>query len=160
MKPHILQTYAMPQATELALPKRFAVHKLHDAIDPDRLLDEIGPSIRGIAGIGVPARLMARLPSLEIIANFGVGYDSIDMPVAAARKIKVTNTPGVLSDAVAELAIGMMLAVARRIPRTAMCGMGAGTRAIFPSFESCVATRSASSASGASARKSRHAYRR
>lgn len=117
MKPHVLQTYAMPRATELALAERFVVHKLHDAVDPDRLLDEIGPSIRGIAGIGIPARLMARLPSLEIIANFGVGYDSIDMPVAVARKIKVTNTPGVLSDAVAELAIGMMLAVARRIPQ-------------------------------------------
>jgi lactate dehydrogenase-like 2-hydroxyacid dehydrogenase len=117
MKPDILQTYAMPKATELALAERFVVHKLHDAVDPDRLLDEVGPSIRAIAGIGIPAHLMARLPALEIIANFGVGYDSIDIPVAVARRIKVTNTPGVLSDAVAELAIGMMFAVARRIPQ-------------------------------------------
>jgi lactate dehydrogenase-like 2-hydroxyacid dehydrogenase len=117
MKPLILQTYAMPRSTEQALAERFVVHKLHETTDADRLIDEIGHLVRAIAGIGVPVKLMERLPALEIIANFGVGYDSIDIPFATDRKIRVTNTPGVLSDAVAELAIGMMFAVARRIPQ-------------------------------------------
>jgi lactate dehydrogenase-like 2-hydroxyacid dehydrogenase len=76
----------------------------------------VGGRIRGIAGGKVSSALMARLPALEIIANAGVGVDTIDMAVARARGIHVTNTPGVLNDAVAELTIGMMLALARRIP--------------------------------------------
>lgn len=113
----LLQTYPMPQSAENALAERFVVHRLHTAADRDRLLDEVGGSIRAIAGIGVPKALMERLTSLEIIANFGVGYDSIDVPTAKARNIRVTNTPDVLSDAVAELTIGLMLSLARRLPQ-------------------------------------------
>ncbi|UXN73791.1 2-hydroxyacid dehydrogenase [Devosia sp. A8/3-2] len=63
------------------------------------------------------ADLMDALPNLEIIASFGVGYDNIDTKAAKARNIRVTNTPDVLNDAVAELTIGLMIALARRIPR-------------------------------------------
>jgi lactate dehydrogenase-like 2-hydroxyacid dehydrogenase len=59
---------------------------------------------------------MEKLPKLEIIANSGVGYDSIDIAAAKARNIRVTNTPNVLNDAVAEITIGLMIALARRIP--------------------------------------------
>jgi lactate dehydrogenase-like 2-hydroxyacid dehydrogenase len=59
---------------------------------------------------------MDKLPNLEIIASFGVGYDNIDTKGAKARNIRVTNTPNVLNDAVAELTIGLMIALARRIP--------------------------------------------
>jgi lactate dehydrogenase-like 2-hydroxyacid dehydrogenase len=64
----------------------------------------------------VKADLIAALPNLEIIAHFGVGYDAVDTVAAKARGIRVTNTPDVLNDAVAELAIGMMIGLARRIP--------------------------------------------
>lgn len=117
MSIHLLQTFPMPESAENALAERFIVHRLHTAPDRDRLLDEVGGSIRAIAGIGVPKALMERLTSLEIIANFGVGYDSIDVPTAKARNIRVTNTPDVLSDAVAELTIGLMLSLARRLPQ-------------------------------------------
>ncbi|HWK67847.1 MAG TPA: 2-hydroxyacid dehydrogenase [Rhizobiaceae bacterium] len=117
MSIHLLQTFAMPETTEKALAERFVVHKLHTAKDRDRLIAEVGGSIRAIAGIGVPRDLMSRLPALEIIANFGVGYDAIDIPLAAERQIMVTNTPDVLSDAVAELAIGLMISLARRLPQ-------------------------------------------
>lgn len=117
MSIHLLQTFAMPETTEKALAERFVVHQLHIAKDRDRLIAEVGGSIRAIAGIGVPRDLMSRLPALEIIANFGVGYDAIDIPLAAERQIMVTNTPDVLSDAVAELAIGLMISFARRLPQ-------------------------------------------
>jgi len=114
---HILQTYAMPESAERALAERFIVHKFHLAGDKDRLIAEVGGKVRAIAGIGVPAATMARLPGLEIIANFGVGYDSIDIPLAVSRGVRATNTPDVLNDVVAELTIGLMLALARRIPQ-------------------------------------------
>jgi glyoxylate reductase len=53
--------------------------------------------------------------SLEVVANFGVGYDNIDLEAARARGVRVTNTPGVLTGATAELAVALMLAAARRI---------------------------------------------
>lgn len=114
---HLLQTFPMPESCEKALAERFTVHQLHRAAEPDRLLDDVAGSIRAIAGIGVPQALIERLTALEIIANFGVGYDSIDIPTAVARNIRVTNTPDVLSDSVAELAIGLMLSLARRLPQ-------------------------------------------
>jgi lactate dehydrogenase-like 2-hydroxyacid dehydrogenase len=60
---------------------------------------------------------MDRLPELEIIANFGVGYDTIDTKAARERNIRVTNTPNVLNDAMAEITIGLMIALARRLPQ-------------------------------------------
>lgn len=113
----ILQNYAMPESAEQALAQRFTVHPLYLVEDKDRLLADIGGEIRAIVGTGVPAALMERLPALEIIANFGVGTDSIDIPLARARGIRVTNTPNVLNDVVAELTIGLMIALARRIPQ-------------------------------------------
>ena len=63
----------------------------------------------------VDAKLMDMLPGLEIISNFGVGVDGIELEAARARNIRVTNTPDVLNDAVAELAVGLMLSLCRRI---------------------------------------------
>jgi len=113
----ILQTYPLLASCEQALARRYTVHKLHEVADKDAWLAEHGARIRGHAGAGVQADLMDRLPNLEIIAGFGVGYDSIDTAAARARDIRVTNTPDVLNDAVAELAIGLMIALARRIPQ-------------------------------------------
>ena len=113
----ILQTHKLLPRCEQDLAKRFAVHKLHEADDREALLARVGADIRGIAGSNVDAALMDRLPKLEIIANFGVGYDSVDTAAARARNIRVTNTPNVLNDAVAELTIGLMIALARRIPQ-------------------------------------------
>jgi lactate dehydrogenase-like 2-hydroxyacid dehydrogenase len=99
-----------------ALAQAFTLHKLYEASDAAAFLAEVGPRIRGIAGSHVDSRLMETLPKLEIVANFGVGYDTVDVAAARARGIKVTNTPNVLDDAVAEITIGMMIALARRIP--------------------------------------------
>lgn len=115
----IVQTGPLLKSCEAALAERYTVHRLWEATDRDALLAQIGPKVRGVAnGKGVDAGLMEKLPKLEIIANFGVGYDNIDVKAAKARNIRVTNTPNVLNDAVAELTIGLMVALARRLPQS------------------------------------------
>ncbi|WP_375455956.1 2-hydroxyacid dehydrogenase [uncultured Methylobacterium sp.] len=103
-----------------ALAPAFAVHRLDAAPDRDAFLTEVGPRIRGLA-VNAQARvddaLMDRLPNLEIVANFGVGYDTIDAAEAGRRGIVVTNTPDVLTDEVADLAVGLLLATVRQIPQ-------------------------------------------
>jgi lactate dehydrogenase-like 2-hydroxyacid dehydrogenase len=113
----ILQTHPLLASCEVALAARYTVHKLHEQADKDAWLAANGARIRAHAGSGVQADLMVALPNLEIIASFGVGYDNIDTAAARARNIRVTNTPDVLNDAVAELTIGLMVALARRIPQ-------------------------------------------
>ena len=100
-----------------SLEQKFTAHKLFLAPDREAMLREVGPRIRGIAGGGVDGALMDRLQKLEIIANFGVGYDSIDTAAAKARNIRVTNTPNVLNDAMAEITIGLMISLARKLPQ-------------------------------------------
>lgn len=117
MKPVVLVTHPLyPSALE-AIQTSYDVVPVFAADDPDAIIARTGGHVRAIAGGNVSAALMDRLPNLEIIANFGVGYDSVDTTAAKARGIVVTNTPDVLNDAVAELAIGLMLALARRIPQ-------------------------------------------
>lgn len=87
------------------------------AENPDAVIARHAPDIRAIAGGKVPAEMMERLPKLEIIANSGVGVDTIDLGAARARNVAVTNTPGVLNDSVAELAIALMMALARSVPQ-------------------------------------------
>ncbi|MDC0716085.1 2-hydroxyacid dehydrogenase [Nannocystis bainbridge] len=113
----ILQTGPLPESCERALAQRFTLHQLHAQPDARAWLAAHGPRIRAHAGAGVQASLLERLPNLEIIAGFGVGVDSIDIVAARARDIRVTNTPDVLDDAVAELTLGLMIALARRIPQ-------------------------------------------
>jgi lactate dehydrogenase-like 2-hydroxyacid dehydrogenase len=117
MPVEILQTHRLPRSCEASLAERFTLHKLHEAPDREAMLADVAGRVRAIAGGQVGPALMDRLAKLEIIANFGVGYDSIDVAAAKARNIRVTNTPNVLNDAVAELTIGLMLALVRRIPQ-------------------------------------------
>ncbi len=117
VKPAILITHPLyPTALE-AIEAKFDAVRLFDAADPAAVIRQVGAKVRGVAGGYVNAELMAGLPSLEIIANFGVGYDSVDTEAARARGVIVTNTPDCLNDSVAELGIGLMLALARKIPQ-------------------------------------------
>ena len=103
------------------LQGRCHIHRWYETKDREALLDETGGQVRivGTNGhVGVPAEVMQRLPGLEMIGCYGVGYDAIDVDAARARGIMVSNTPDVLSDAVAELALGLMIALARRIPQS------------------------------------------
>ncbi len=99
------------------LEQNFAVHKYWEATDRQKLLASL-PDTRFLATdghVGCSAQIMDQLPKLEMISSFGVGVDAIDLSAAKARGIRVANTPGVLNDAVAELALGLMLALSRRI---------------------------------------------
>lgn len=114
----ILLLRKMHPLVESTLDSRFTVHRLEGAPDPEALLREVGLRIRGLCvGGAVDGALMDRLPALELVANFGVGYDAVDAKAAAQRNIIVTNTPDVLTDEVADLAIGLLLATIRRLPQ-------------------------------------------
>lgn len=120
-KPHILLPAPMPADVIDALDGRFVLHRLWEQGDPDAALARIAPDIRGLAvstlAGTIDAAWLDRLPALEIVASFGVGYDNVDAAAAAGRGIVVTNTPGVLDDEVADLAVGLLLATLRRIPQ-------------------------------------------
>lgn len=81
---------------------------------------KVAGSIRGVAGGGeskIPRALMDQLPALQVVSIMGVGYDGVDVAAALERGVAVTHTPGVLNDEVADLAMGLVLSVARRIPQ-------------------------------------------
>jgi lactate dehydrogenase-like 2-hydroxyacid dehydrogenase len=118
-RPHVLTAARLWPPMMESLHGAFVVHeRLHDT-DP-AAFERAAPRIRAIAASGeskVGRDLLARLPALELISVFGVGYDGIDVAAARERGVAVTHTPNVLNDEVADLAIGLMLAVARRIPQ-------------------------------------------
>jgi glyoxylate reductase len=68
-----------------------------------------------VVGETIDDRTLERLPKLRLVANYGVGYDTIDVGAAAKRGVAVTNTPGVLTSATAELTFALILAVRRRV---------------------------------------------
>jgi lactate dehydrogenase-like 2-hydroxyacid dehydrogenase len=114
----VLSIGSFPDATNAELARRFAVTHHFQPPAPDALGAGLKVRIRAIAteaNRGASGALIEALPKLEVIAVFGVGTDSIDLAAARERSIAVTNTPGILTDEVADLAIGLMLASARQI---------------------------------------------
>jgi lactate dehydrogenase-like 2-hydroxyacid dehydrogenase len=114
----VLSIGAFPEATNAELAKRFAVTHHFNRPAPDALSPELKSRIRGIAteaNRGADRALIMGLPKLEVISVFGVGTDAVDLAAARERGVPVTNTPGILTDEVADLAIGLMLASARQI---------------------------------------------
>jgi lactate dehydrogenase-like 2-hydroxyacid dehydrogenase len=104
------------------LQKVFTVHKLWEAPDREAFIEEIAPRVRAIASSGGPSpkidqALMSRLPNLEIVASFGVGYDHVDVKWAGEHGIVVTNTPDVLTEEVADTALGLLLCTVREFPQ-------------------------------------------
>lgn len=118
MKPEVLCVLQLIPSVMAVLEDRYTLHRLWTAEDRGRLLSEIGPTVRGIATdghAGASAELMAALPKLEIVGCYGVGVDSIDLTHTRERGIIVTNTPGVLTDDVADMAMALLLNVCRGI---------------------------------------------
>ena len=118
-KPDLLTVARLAPFLMEPLQRAFTVHdRLHEQ-DP-AAFERIAPRIRAICGSGeskVGAELMARLPALEIVSIMGVGYDGVDVTAAKARGVMVAHTPDVLNDDVADLALALMLNIARRIPQ-------------------------------------------
>ncbi len=120
-RPEIVMTGPLMAYAADQLKARFAVHELWNAPDPAALLREVSGRVRGVAAGGghshVDAALFDALPKLEIVSSFGVGYDHVDAAEAGRRGLVVTNTPDVLTDEVADLAIGLLLATVRQLPQ-------------------------------------------
>lgn len=114
----VLMLYPMPPRVIAGIASRCTLHKLWEADDRDAALAELAPKIRGIAtgGNHLPLNesLMGRLPALEIVASFGVGYDHVDAAWAGRNGIIVTHTPDVLNDEVADTTFGLLLNAVRR----------------------------------------------
>lgn len=89
-----------------------------DRADPKLVTDDMAGSVRGIAAMtAIDAAFIDALPKLEIIANFGVGYDAVDAKHAGKKGVMVTNTPDVLTEEVADTALGLLLNTVRELPR-------------------------------------------
>lgn len=115
-KPSILQIGPYPQWDEEPLNAAFAVHRYFEAEDKTGLLSKVGPEIRGIATrgeLGANRAMIEACPNLEIISVYGVGYDAVDLAACRERGIRVTNTPDVLTNDVADLGVAMMLCHSR-----------------------------------------------
>jgi len=120
MKPKLLQLTALRPTTQERLEDRFQVLSWPaDEAAQEVLLAEHGADIKAVVTGGhggISSALADRLPSLGIVAVNGVGYDRIDLGHARARGFRVTNTPDVLTDDVADLAIALMLNCMRCLP--------------------------------------------
>src|SRR5215470_17218284 len=110
-----------PKPTIVNRLSSFMLHRAGDAKDRDALLKEVGGRVRAIASSVTAERidgaLMAKLPKLEIVSTFGVGYDHIDIQWAASHGVTVTNTPQVLTEEVADTALGLLLCTVREFPQ-------------------------------------------
>ena len=114
----ILQVAAIYGPSQARLEADYTVHRLWQAPDRGAFVRDVAPRIEVLVttgGAGAARALIEQLPRLRLIACFGVGVDAIDLAAARERGVAVTNTPDVLTDDVADLAIGLMLAALRGI---------------------------------------------
>ena len=112
----ILLVEPMMAEIEAALDHAYHVHRLAAAADRTAFVKDIAGRVRGVAtggGGGLPRPIMDALPHLEIVAINGIGTDAVDLEEAKRRGIRVTTTPGVLTDDVADMAIGLLIAALR-----------------------------------------------
>jgi lactate dehydrogenase-like 2-hydroxyacid dehydrogenase len=119
-KPEVMLIGPLKPVVVKGLDSVCAVHKVAAAKDPDAFI-AAHSHVRAIAcsdtACKIPGDLMARFPKLEIVASFGVGYDHMDVKWAAAHDVVLTNTPDVLTEEVADTALGLLLCTVREFPQ-------------------------------------------
>ena len=119
MKPDLLILAPLPDFLRHPLEASFTCHDFFHADDRELLLRENGTAIRAIVQSGgtvAPIELLERLPALEIITVFGVGYDGVPVEYCKGRGIHITNTPDVLTDDVADIAVALVHMTSRSLP--------------------------------------------
>ena len=135
-KPDLLVMGSYPDVDMAALQASYSIHRYWEAPDKPSLIAELAPKLEAIAtrgDLGVTSDVIKALPKLKVISIYGVGFDAIDMKLARERGVQVTNTPNVLNEDVADLALALMLSVARRIPaQEAHVRSGAWATSNFP----------------------------
>lgn len=115
-KPTILQVGPYPEWDQTPLDQAFDMRRLFEASDPAQFMTEVGPDVRAIATrgeLGADRAMIEACPNLDVISVYGVGYDAVDLEACNERGIKVTNTPDVLTQDVADLGVAMMLCQSR-----------------------------------------------
>ena len=114
----VLQVGPLKPSLEQTLADEYAARRLPEAAaEREEFLTEHGAEVCAVVTsgrTGVDAPLMAALPNLGAVVNFGVGYDTTDVDAAATRGVGVSNTPDVLTDCVADTAVGLMIDTLRR----------------------------------------------
>lgn len=121
--PLILITHTLPEEWVASLKDR--VHAITGPLDATQLAPELEASLSQAEGLfcllTIPVRkeLLDRMPRLRVVSNMAVGVDNIDVAACTARGIPVGNTPGVLTDATADLTMAILLSAARRLPESA-----------------------------------------
>ena len=139
-KPSLLSTGPMMPLMVERLEDAFDVHWPHEIPDVEPFLARDGARIQAVCtgahtGVKTDAGMMERLPALRVIGNYGVGYDSIDIPDACRRGVVITNTPDVLTEEVADTTIGLLLMTVRQLSRAEAwmrAGQWAATGADYP----------------------------
>ncbi|HSI62433.1 MAG TPA: 2-hydroxyacid dehydrogenase [Candidatus Saccharimonadia bacterium] len=135
MKPEVLLLAPLPDLLLAPLREEFVCHDWHHSKDKDGLLNAHGANIRAIIGAGATTynpSLMRELPALEIVCVFGVGYDGVPLDYCRQRGIRVTNTPNVLTEDVADIALALVLMTARKlVPASKFLQAGLWTRGSF-----------------------------
>jgi lactate dehydrogenase-like 2-hydroxyacid dehydrogenase len=116
MKPDVLVIRTNGPDGIPLLEADYTLHRYDEAVDKAALLDEVGDRIVAVAttgAAGLSREMLAMLPNCRIVASSGVGYDAIDVEACSERGVRVTNTPDVLTDDVADLTIGLLIATQR-----------------------------------------------
>jgi lactate dehydrogenase-like 2-hydroxyacid dehydrogenase len=103
------------------LQAAFNLHIIPRGPEAEAVIAKVGANVRGAAVTGAPDKMMgdvmARFPKLECVSSFGVGYDNVDVKYAASHGITVCNTPEVLTEEVADTALGLLLCTVREFPQ-------------------------------------------
>jgi hydroxypyruvate reductase len=116
MAEEIMQVSPLPPFMMNALQQADYIVHDHTHINDPSALSKV-TALVGTGAAKVDKKLLTMLPNVKLIAICGVGYDGVDVAVAKEKGIVVTHTPGVLTDDVADLAMGLVLSIGRRIPQ-------------------------------------------
>ena len=117
MSKDIMLVSSVPTFMMNDLQQEYVLHDHAHILDPEAFT-----KVTAFVGVGstakVDRKLLAMFPNVKMISIFGVGYDGIDVAAVKERGIQVTHTPDVLTDDVADLAMGLILSIGRRIPQS------------------------------------------
>ena len=115
---NVLIMSLFPNEITQLFDQTFNPFKAYEEENPEKFIESLSDKIDAIAvmgGTNVSSELIKKLPNLKIIANYGVGYDAVDVDQATLSNVKVTNTPDVLNDEVADTAVALTLCVYKNI---------------------------------------------
>lgn len=136
MKPEALILAPLPEFLMQPLRQHCLCHDYYHAEDKQALLAEVSPRVRAAVMYGAsqaPEELLEQLPALEIISVFGVGYDGVPVEYCRQRGLRLTNTPDVLTDDVADIATALVLMTSRRLSQAGrFLHAGEWQKAAFP----------------------------